>query len=583
MASIVNRISKGGGNLGSENCAASEQSANKTNFKQDDENTPGKPYILNTCFYLFIIGFIGAPMWFYTCSVTRYPLPDLNELENRLSNSNGSLPKLHIDVSVIQLSSNPRLTSYLREKLPREIGTNATNVTYNIAWRVRRPTDQEVDTIQLHLQHFTLNRVLDENLIELEANLLKIHKPSSRFRLYMYLIDDRDYGAFCDTKRPHSYTISFERFVYLCPSMILTSQDEHSSTVHLIQSVLEDIYSKSINPERIKLSRGAKLDLLFSLLPENGIGSMDILNEVSDKLHNIYDKNVRKRFPEFKEIVDMRTITQYVFDLLDENLLKEIVSEPSVTDKNSTEKEAKQFRTIKTSQIHKLINHFESRVSKHSSQNVHNVLFIVPNPEKFAIVHGSDNDNLNILEVQDVSTMMIFSDEKSLVLNLRALLRRVTGLSSPDLCENCLVRRDVFFNRWELDAIMGTLTMFKLQNTLLSLRSIKHQVVGVKIPKDVSHKASDAYRMALDAIERLEREDSLGSYRLASKSYEISEIAFYDPSLLESLYFPDEYKYAIYIPLFLPLALPFIMSLFRVFKAFTTFYTRGRETKLRIN
>ena len=44
-----------------------------------------------------------------------------------------------------------------------------------------------------------------------------------------------------------------------------------------------------------------------------------------------------------------------------------------------------------------------------------------------------------------------------------------------------------------------------------------------------------------------------------------SERAFFDPSLLHLLYFPDDQKVAIYIPLFLPMAVPIVLSLVKIF------------------
>ncbi|WFD44169.1 hypothetical protein MPSI1_002835 [Malassezia psittaci] len=50
--------------------------------------------------------------------------------------------------------------------------------------------------------------------------------------------------------------------------------------------------------------------------------------------------------------------------------------------------------------------------------------------------------------------------------------------------------------------------------------------------------------------------------------------AFYDPSMLATLYFPDEHKYAIYTPLFGPLFVPLFVSVVRELKA----WTRKRRT-----
>ncbi len=44
---------------------------------------------------------------------------------------------------------------------------------------------------------------------------------------------------------------------------------------------------------------------------------------------------------------------------------------------------------------------------------------------------------------------------------------------------------------------------------------------------------------------------------------EYAEKAFFDDKMVSMLYFPDEHKYAIYTPLFGPLALPLLMALLR--------------------
>lgn len=47
---------------------------------------------------------------------------------------------------------------------------------------------------------------------------------------------------------------------------------------------------------------------------------------------------------------------------------------------------------------------------------------------------------------------------------------------------------------------------------------------------------------------------------LAKRAFVASERGFFDASLLAQLYFPDEQKYAIYIPLFLPVMVPVLSS-----------------------
>ncbi|KAJ7333914.1 hypothetical protein OS493_016008 [Desmophyllum pertusum] len=59
----------------------------------------------------------------------------------------------------------------------------------------------------------------------------------------------------------------------------------------------------------------------------------------------------------------------------------------------------------------------------------------------------------------------------------------------------------------------------------------------------------------------LKTETWLQQFSAAKKAIRSSEEAFFDPSILELLYFPDDQKYAIYIPLFLPISLPVLLSL----------------------
>ena len=57
------------------------------------------------------------------------------------------------------------------------------------------------------------------------------------------------------------------------------------------------------------------------------------------------------------------------------------------------------------------------------------------------------------------------------------------------------------------------------------------------------------------------------AYTLSTRAYLHSEQAFFDPSLLELLYFPDDQKYAVYFPLFLPVSLPLLNSLYHLVKS----------------
>lgn len=560
----------------------------------EDNKTSERTFIMSSVFYLSVILFIGVPMWFYTCSATRYSLPNLTNLEDKLN----SQPKLHLDVSVVRFASydakkidddtshsSDQQANYLRTHLPKQLDTSIRNLTYDIDWRVRRPTHDEFKIFQSHQNSFSSKHDnLPVALTDLESKLVKIHKPSNRFRLFIYLIEEQNYSAFCDSSRTHTFTVSFERFVYLCPSTALSVSGNYEPIVNLIKDVMNEIYTDTVDLQRAKHILNTQIDLLFSLIVKTDIIDFYSLSQLARKAHEIYHKNVNERFPELKDLINLRLITQNVVDILDDRLLSKIAGGQKVNKikSNGTTSDIGMPTVIQVEKVDMLFHEFESRTNKHSSQNVYNVLAIASSAEfPFMFERKSSHQSeYNLLEGPDSNCMLLLNDDKCLVLGMRAVIRRVAGLSSTNLCGNCLVRRDVFFNRWEIDAIMGALAMEKLRNTFISLQSISKQVVGIKIPKDVSAMANEAHELAMKSLEQMDTKQTLESYRSASRAFELSESAFYDPSLLESLYFPDDLKYAIYLPLFLPLAFPFGVSIWILIKYLYKTWSSDRKQKM---
>lgn len=532
MNSILNRISRRGASSNSD----------RTILVEDDK-VPEKPFILAATFYLLVLLFIGLPMWFYTCSVTRFPLPELDILRDKLLSPSFNL---HLDISIVQLSKHDQLTNHLRSQLPRQFKTSLEKVNYNIGWRIRRPTRDEEEVL---LSQKKQDQFSSETLANFEQQMTKIHKPTNRFRLFMYLVEEPYFNFYCDSVSP--FTISFERFVFIC-----APKNDFLLIESLIKDILKEVYD-TVDLRNNKNILASQLDLLFSLLPEsNNVDSVQKTFSFADKIHHIYDKNIKFKFPELKELVNMRFVTQDIFDLMTTRQLNRVLEK---TPANET-------RILPLKRVGTLFNLFESRISKPPAQYLQNILFIITDPQLPPIIFEESTQNLNILESRDSNYLSFATDDKSLVLGMRGLLREIIGLKSANLCRYCQTRRDVFLNKWEIDAIMGALIITKLDKTFVSLNSISQQVIGIKIPREVSQLTQEAHKAALESIQHLETKQLLEAYRYASRAYELSEKAYYDPSLLESLYFPDELKYAIYLPLFLPMALPLLMSAVRVIK-----------------
>ena len=57
------------------------------------------------------------------------------------------------------------------------------------------------------------------------------------------------------------------------------------------------------------------------------------------------------------------------------------------------------------------------------------------------------------------------------------------------------------------------------------------------------------------------------AYAHARDALHEAEQAFFDPSMVSLLYFPPEHQYAVYMPLFTPIAVPLVAALIKEVKA----------------
>ncbi|RZC39918.1 PIG-S domain containing protein [Asbolus verrucosus] len=104
------------------------------------------------------------------------------------------------------------------------------------------------------------------------------------------------------------------------------------------------------------------------------------------------------------------------------------------------------------------------------------------------------------------------------------------------------------------------------KRTLKSLAQLLSEINSIVISDDVALKIKIAVENADTAEDLLEKNDIENALKYAKIAFKNAEAAFSDPSLLALLYFPDDQKYAVYIPLFLPVMIPVLMSLITVKK-----------------
>lgn len=103
-------------------------------------------------------------------------------------------------------------------------------------------------------------------------------------------------------------------------------------------------------------------------------------------------------------------------------------------------------------------------------------------------------------------------------------------------------------------------------STLSSLVKLLDEIGNIVIRDDIAQLIKESVKSIKEACEKLKTGNLDIAYEQSRRAFELSEKAFYDSSLLALLYFPEDQKYAIYVPLFLPISIPVILSFFKAVK-----------------
>ncbi|XP_026313569.1 GPI transamidase component PIG-S [Hyposmocoma kahamanoa] len=145
-------------------------------------------------------------------------------------------------------------------------------------------------------------------------------------------------------------------------------------------------------------------------------------------------------------------------------------------------------------------------------------------------------------------------------------LRKLLGITNTDHIQGAHMEplRSVAPRLWEIDNLLRMRTLEQLvsaERTLQSLAQLLGEISNIVINDEVGASINSAVRSIHNASEFMSTGRLLEAYETSQKAFQAAESAFMEPSLLALLYFPDDQKYAIYIPLFLPIMFPVVLSL----------------------
>ncbi|KAF9114620.1 GPI transamidase component [Mortierella sp. AM989] len=190
--------------------------------------------------------------------------------------------------------------------------------------------------------------------------------------------------------------------------------------------------------------------------------------------------------------------------------------------------------------------------------------FLIPRWGGIAILNR-DNNTQQVITEQELEPLM-----KVFLTQLRDLMG-LTDLSAAKASFPIVFHKSSIEapTTWELDNLLRRRTTENLVDSLAALTSLArlvadtpNMVVLDHIQKDVVDALKDVER----SCQRLSGQQYLEALAASRDALVKAETAFFDPTMVSMLYFPNEHRAAIYMPLFVPISVPLLMALLREVK-----------------
>ncbi|KAK4046772.1 GPI transamidase component [Microbotryomycetes sp. JL221] len=153
----------------------------------------------------------------------------------------------------------------------------------------------------------------------------------------------------------------------------------------------------------------------------------------------------------------------------------------------------------------------------------------------------------------------------------RQQLRKILGVPATHSAAHS---PRVLLDDWQVDAMIRSRLAESVKScvgTLAAIAQLVSDISNLRVGKQVQTRVQQAIAELEQTSSYLDTPLNVSSHRLAlqhaAKANTLASAAYFDPSMLALLYFPDEHKYAIYTPLFGPVAVPLVVILLKELKA----------------
>lgn len=506
--------------------------------------------VINSIFYVAIFVVIGLPIWYVTTTTYRASLP-FSEIDDVASMLYNSRIEFKFDFEFVHY--NPETTKFklenFDEKFIDEMNKQApVGLSFSYSGSSRGHLKNELE----HAEASKTIAELDAKLASPDLNVLKIYvldeKQSKKFGLpedYVFLNN-------LYVSREHLSGISklanYLKGQYLRTKQLSDSFQAKQATVR-----------KAPKKDELKMFNfDSEYEITFSLVNSNPeVFGLDW--NIKFLVEKTFDRIISQLAPYTQFTVKSQTLLYSDFDSY----------KPSV---KKSKDNAVEYYYLKQSDLSIMTNHMENRLgSRITNSTLLNFVVYLPSSQPMFIVGDEQNAEQTKSKsflVQRWGGIYIHDDAstKSPKVNdaMKIFLTQFLNLIGINLNQNSLnIARPGIYSS-EIYSYLTSKTLENLLNSINTLKSISlllnkisNMVIEDDIAREIIH-SLESVKKCLD----LASDGRIVEAFFASKSaFVSSEKAFFDPSLLEKLYFPEDQTFAIYIPLFIPVGIPLLLSI----------------------
>ena len=124
--------------------------------------------------------------------------------------------------------------------------------------------------------------------------------------------------------------------------------------------------------------------------------------------------------------------------------------------------------------------------------------------------------------------------------------------------------RTIGISDWEYARLIRSRALENMRSAVSTLQSLSNLVNSLPNMVVLDHIAT-LVASTLSHLEHakhsFEQQDFEAATRSARHAIVAAESAFFDPTMVSRLYFPDEHKFAVYMPFFVPVTVPLVSAL----------------------